>query len=206
VARIKHPTIALNLPKSVPKLLLFGRHVAQKMTESPHFPEPKDVVTDLTAALDALEVAEVAALGRGVGLATTRDVEQRLVEAALQSTRAYVLAVAADDPGHAATIIASSGMSEKRVGARSKPLLEVVPGPSLGEAIVRAKAVARRGASYEWQMSSDGGQTWVTLGFTTMADTSVLGLTSGATYWFRFRSTVKRTTSAWSDSVSYRVP
>ncbi len=65
-----------------------------------------------------------------------------------------------------------------------------------------AKAV-RRGAAYQWEMSADGGVTWVSIGITTIADTKVPGLTRGATYMFRLRSTVGRVTSGYCDPISY---
>ncbi len=71
-----------------------------------------------------------------------------------------------------------------------------------GEVLVRAKAVLR--ASYEWQYSLDG-KTWLAMGTTTVANTSLLGMTVGTTVWFRFRTTVKKTTSDWVPPISFFV-
>ena len=73
-----------------------------------------------------------------------------------------------------------------------------------GEVLVRAKAVKGR-ASYEWQYSIDGGKTWLAMGTTTVANTSLPGMTAGAALMFRFRTTVKKTTSDWSATVSFTV-
>ncbi len=72
-----------------------------------------------------------------------------------------------------------------------------------GEVIVRAKAV--KGASYEWQYSLDGGKTWIAMGTTTVANTTLLGMTVATTVMFRFRTTVKKTTSDWSPTISFFV-
>jgi hypothetical protein len=66
-----------------------------------------------------------------------------------------------------------------------------------GLIVILAKAV-KRGAAYEWQYSTDGGKTWVAMGITTVADTTLLGATPGTTYSFRFRTTRKAATSDWS--------
>jgi hypothetical protein len=69
------------------------------------------------------------------------------------------------------------------------------------EVVLRAKA-AKGHAVYEWQSSSDGGKTWIALAPTTQANTTLSGLTLGVAYQFRFRTTVKRVTSDWSQIVS----
>jgi hypothetical protein len=52
----------------------------------------------------------------------------------------------------------------------------------------------------------DGGTTWVTIGTTTEANTSLLGTTPLTTYLFRFQSTVKQTMSAWTQTITFTTP
>jgi hypothetical protein len=88
----------------------------------------------------------------------------------------------------------------QKAGKHEKdPFSAAMNGP--GTALLRAKAV-KKGASYEWQMSSDGGVTWVALGNSTVADMPVTGLVAGKTYMFRFRTTIAHTTSDWSQVIS----
>lgn len=94
-------------------------------------------------------------------------------------------------------------MYQKRSSARPKPELAAAMGPSPGQVIVRAKAV--RGAAYEWQMSTDGGATWVDVGLTTVATTGVGGLVKGTTCLFRFRTTRRNVTGGWSQSIGFFV-
>ena len=49
-------------------------------------------------------------------------------------------------------------------------------------------------------------KTWTTIGTTTEANTSLLGSTPLTTYMFRFQSTIKQTTSAWSATVTFTTP
>jgi hypothetical protein len=88
----------------------------------------------------------------------------------------------------------------------SKPFLAASMGKIPNQIILRAKAVAKRGVSYCWQSSVDGGKTWQTIGTTTVANTSLLGATPQTTYLFRFEHTIKQTTSAPSQSISFTTP
>jgi hypothetical protein len=115
-----------------------------------------------------------------------------------------VQTVVNQNPGQAATIIESAGLFQKLVTLPKKPILAAVMAPvTPGEVLVRARAVKR--ASYEWMYSLDGGKTWLPMGTTTVANTSLLGMTVGTTVLFRFRTTVKKTTSDWSPALSFFV-
>ena len=103
-------------------------------------------------------------------------------------------------------VLAAFGLPERKTSPRAKPFLSARMGPTQNEIILRAKAVARRGVSYGWQLSLDGGQAWVTIGTTTEAHTSLLGSTPLTTYLFRFQSTIKQTTSAWSQTIRFTTP
>ncbi len=105
--------------------------------------------------------------------------------------------------GEAATIAATAGMYLKGSSARSKPDLAASMGKAPGQVVVRARAL--KGAAYEWQMSTDGGVTWVSLGITTVANTSVLGLARGTACLFRFRTTRGKVTGDWSAPAGFFV-
>ena len=199
----RHP-IALNLPQVVALLIVYGRHVVQMMTNNAWFVSPDPTLQSVTTHLDNLESSEAKARGGAKGTAAARDDDEKLVVADMKAVKAYVGKIMILNPGFEATIIESAGLHQKAASKRSKANLAAFLGPNLGEIRVEAKAV-RRGAAYEWQCSTDGGATWVTLGITTEATTSLLGATAGKTYLFRFRTTRKKTTSEWSPSVSLAV-
>jgi hypothetical protein len=65
-----------------------------------------------------------------------------------------------------------------------------------------AKAV--KGALiYQWQMSSDGGKTWVDLPWTKKSSTSVTGLTAATVYSFRVRVLTAAGTSDWTAVITH---
>ncbi len=198
--KTKKNPIALNLPEVVALLIVYGRHVVQAMTNNPWFPAPSPSLLTVTSHLDDLESAHALSLSRAKGTAAARDVQRAIVEGDLWALKAYVVTIIALNPGLAAAIIESAGMTPKRYTRYNKPPLVALMGPVPREAVLRAKAVGR-GAAYEWQVSSDGGQTWTGIGLTTVAHTTLPGLTIGTTYLFRFRATLKNVTSDWSQSV-----
>ena len=86
-------------------------------------------------------------------------------------------------------------MTTQQKGQHIKPPIDAAMSGTPNEVIVRAKSV--RGASYEWQMSMDGGTSWVGVGTSTVSNITIPGLKLGATYLFRVRTTQGHTTSAW---------
>lgn len=201
MTKVKHNQVALKLPRVAPLLIVHGRHVVQAMTDNAWFPSPTPPLATVTADIDALEASEVAVRSRTKGTAAVRDLEKKTVEDDMFALKAYVQGIVNQNPEQAVAIIASAGMKTRKVTPIQKPELEARMGPSAGEAVVRAKAV-KRGAAYEWQISSDGGSTWTAMSTTTVANTSAPGLTAGTTYLFRFRTTIRKTTGEWSRSVS----
>jgi hypothetical protein len=199
----RHP-IALYLPKVVALLIIFGRMVVQKMTNNLWFSDPDPPLPTVTDHLDKLEVSEVKARDGGMGSAAARDLDRKTVEDDLKALAAYVYKIVALSPGLAAAIISSAGMFERPFTPFVKPVLAAYPGVNLGEIRVVARA-AKRGSAYEWQVSTDGGTTWVSLGTTTVANTTFLGATAGSTYSFRFRTTRGSKVGDWSESVRFSV-
>ena len=58
---------------------------------------------------------------------------------------------------------------------------------------------------FNWEMSSNGGQTWTALASTPYASTDVTGLTALTTYSFRVSVTIAKVTQPWSQAVSVLV-
>lgn len=74
-------------------------------------------------------------------------------------------------------------------------------GPGSGSVTLEAPNAGDR-AGYEWAQSTDGKNTWVSLGFTVNATFTVRGLEPGSTAYFRYRAVTKDGTGNWSDPVS----
>ena len=159
------------------------------------------ILAEITADLDDLEAGEATAHGRAKGAASARDDKKKKVIDDLGMLACDVQGIVNQHPGEAATIIASAGMFEKMRSARSKPELAASMGPVPGLVIVRARAV--KGAAYEWRCSTDGGVTWIAMGLTTVANTSIAGIARGTTCLFGFRTTRGSVTGGWSQTISF---
>jgi len=197
-------SISLKLPSIVALLGAYGRHVVLSMTNNKWFPSPTPPLATVSSDLDALDAAETLAKGGAKGTASARNTKKKPVVNDIHGLKGYVEIIANENAGQEIEIIESAGFTAKPPARRNKPPLRAFMGPLPGEVILRAKAVGKR-AAYEWQVSSDGGKTWVSFATTTVADTSILNLTPGQTYCFRFRSTVKKTTSDWVQPISFLV-
>lgn len=202
--KTKRYSIALNLPSVVALLIIFGRLVVQKMTGNLWFFNPDPPLPSVTAHLDKLEVSEAKAKDGGMGAAAARDLDRKVVEDDLKGLAAFVYKIVCQNMGQASAIIASAGLAEVQHTPYLKPLLAAYPGANVTQIRVEAKA-AKRGSAYEWQVSTDGGTTWVGMGTTTVANTTFLGAVAGTTYFFRFRATRGKKTGDWSESVRFTV-
>jgi hypothetical protein len=202
--KTKVPQIALKLPRAIALFILFAQHVVQAMTHNPWFSSMAALVATTATDLAALVLAQAKALTKAKGAAEARDDARKLVYDDLLLIKSGVQTVINQNPSQAATIIESAGLFQKKVTLPFKPELEARMAPvAPGEVLVRAKAVKR--ACYEWQYSTDDGRTWISMGTTTVANTSLPGMTAGATLMFRFRTTIKKTTSDWSATINFKV-
>src|SRR5689334_10052371 len=111
--KTKNP-VALNLPRTVPALIIYGRHVVEAMTGNVNFPSPNPPLSTVSQHLDALEAAQVKTKSRTIGSAAARDVELNAVEADLVMLKGYVSWVARQSGDQGLSIIESAGMSPKQ--------------------------------------------------------------------------------------------
>jgi hypothetical protein len=207
MARLKKFVIALLLPGNVAALILYGRQVWSSVSLNPGlFATPNPSVASATANLDALQAAEALVPNGGPPAVATRNLKQAAVESDFKVFKAYLLALCVANPGTAQAMIAAATMHEGKVTRPQKPFLAAKMGKIPNQIVLRAKAVAKRAVSYCWQFSSDNGKTWTTIGTTTEANTSFLNSTPATAYMFRIQTTIKQTTSAWSQTISFTTP
>jgi hypothetical protein len=206
MAKFKRFILALLLPGNVASLILYGRQVWSAVSlHSNYFPTPNPTVAAATANLDALQTQEALVPHGGPPAVKERNLKQAAVEADFIALKAYVLAQCLANPAEAEAIIAAANLRERKKSAYTKPFLAARMGPEQNQIVLRAKAVARRGVSYCWQYSLNG-TVWVTIGTSTVANTSFFGSTPLTAYLFRFQATIKQTASAWSQTVSFTTP
>jgi hypothetical protein len=205
--KFKRFIIALLLPRNVAALILYGRQVWSSVSlNAGLIPSPSPTVAAATTNLDALQAAEALVPHGGPTAVPERNLKQAVVESDLKTFKACVLAMCLANPVMADAYIAASGLHQGKVTPRQKAFLAASMGKIPNQIILRAKAVARRGVSYCWAYSLDGGKTWVIIGTTTEANTSLLGSTPLTAYMFRIQTTIKQTTSAWSQTITFTTP
>jgi cell pole-organizing protein PopZ len=191
----------LKRPTTVPDLIFQGQAVVDAMTANSWFSAPAPSLATVQAAIKRLQDAEAAALARTVGLKQIRNDARAALVGLLNQLRAYVEAIAEENPDSAAAIIESAAMSVKGPGKATKPSLAVFQGRVSGSVRLVAKAAAKL-AQYEWQLSPDGGKSWLDLPQTLQAKTTVSALAPGSTYRFRMRAVTRRGRGDWCDPVS----
>jgi hypothetical protein len=192
------------MPANASSLVVFARAIVEAMTKNPWFTTPVPPLSKLQAAIDQLDKANTAALSRTTGLAGAKNEARKKLVDLLHLVKAYVQSVADENPDEAASIITSAALHVVGKSLVVKLTLAVRKGRVSGSVELVAKAVAKL-ATYDWQVSEDGGKTWIDLPRTLQAKTTRSGLVTGRTYWFRTRALTRRWATNWSDPVAYVV-
>jgi hypothetical protein len=100
-------------------------------------------------------------------------------------------------------VAAGAGMGLKKVGKRDIPELAAKSAGIPTVVVLTAKAVAPH-ASYYWQFSLDS-KNWTSAPETMKHVTVISGLTSGQTYYFRFRALTRLGMRDWSPAITLLV-
>jgi hypothetical protein len=191
------PTAILKLPTQVELLVTYAENVVTRMTGNPAFTTPVPSLALVTAATGALHLAQTAVQARTKGTVAIRDEKRTALITLLKQLRGYVQSTADATPDNAVSIIESSGLAVRKTAVRKPRVFEALPGAVSGSAKLVAPSAGQR-ASYEWEYSTDGGKTWVTMPPTLQAKTSVTGLTPGSSVQFRYRAVLKAGAGDWS--------
>jgi hypothetical protein len=194
----------LSLPRNVSALITYAVGLVKGMTGNAYFPTPTPPLATVQTAVADLQTAETGAQTRVKGAAALRNEKQQALLTLLEQLRTYVQSTADASPENGPSIIQSAGMTLRKTPVR-KPLgFHAKLGSVSGTVKVVAPAAARR-ASYEWQYSTDGGKTWVTMPSTLQSRTSLSGLTPQTTLQLRYRAVVKAGEGDWSPPISILV-
>ncbi|HTQ46927.1 MAG TPA: hypothetical protein VMI75_29435 [Polyangiaceae bacterium] len=174
------------------------------LTNNANFTTPVPALSAVAAALAALQSAESQALSRLKGAVVARNDKKAALVALLQQLRSYIQTTADADPENSAAIIKSSGLPVKKVPVHKPRVFTVKPGAVSGSVELVTATAARR-ASYLWGYSIDGGKTWIEVGPTLQAKTTVSGLPVGTSVQFRYRGVTKTGGTDWSQPISFLV-
>ena len=190
--------VAMGLPTRTVDLIVFAQMVHDKLAAgSKVLPTPSPALLVFQTDIDALKTEQVLVLQRIPGAVNTRNQALSVVKLDLHNERAYVESVVNADPANAAQIAEAAGFSLYKSYARSKLPLAVKAGAVSGGVQLVAKAALGAKANL-WQLSTDGGKTWVDLPATTKAKTQVANLTPGTIVQFRQRAVTKDGVGDWS--------
>ncbi|HEY3820252.1 MAG TPA: fibronectin type III domain-containing protein [Polyangiaceae bacterium] len=197
-----HRTVAsLKLPTKVPALITYAQGIVKAMTGNPAIPTTTPALPAVTEAITELQAAETAALARTKGAVAVRDAKRATLVQMLQQVRTNVQTAADSSPDNAASIIQSAGIAVKKTPVRPARVFAAKVGDVSGSVKLETNSAARR-ASYEWQYSTDGGKTWLSMPATLQAKTTLSGMTPGASVTFRYRAVTKTGEGDWSQPTS----
>jgi hypothetical protein len=194
-------TIVRDFPKSAGAASAFARFVASRMKGNAYFPTPPVALSALLAAVQELDEAEVATRLRTRGTAATRNQKLQVVHGLLYQLATYVVGVARQHGADAEAVLASAGFDQKRTAGQGKWAFTAEQGQR-SDAVRLKTARVGRGASYEWQHSTNG-VAWVDWKRTRTASTVISGLEPGTRYLLRVRSFFNDVTSDWSDPIKF---
>jgi hypothetical protein len=192
---------ALSVPKSVPALITYTTNVVQSLTGNANIPNPQPPIATIETAVTDLGVAEANATARVRGAVATRNEKHAGLLALLRELRATVQQAADANPDQATAIIQSAGLTVRKHTPRKPRVFDAIPAAVSGSVKIVAPSAGHR-ASYEWQMSSDGGKTWQLLPVTLQAKTTVTGLQPGSSTMFRYRYVLKTGEADWSQPLT----
>jgi hypothetical protein len=194
----------LDLPRNVPALITYAAGIVEGMTGNAYFTTPSPALATVQTAVTDLQTAETAAQTRAKGAVAQRNAKQQALVTLLEQLRTYVQATADASPESGPAIIQSARLALRKTPDRKALGFHAKAAAVSGSVKIMAPAAARR-ASYEWQYSTDGGKTWVTMPSTLQAKTSLSGLTPQTTIQLRYRAVVKAGEGDWSQAISYVV-
>jgi hypothetical protein len=194
----------LKLPRKVPALITFASGIVKAMTGNASFPTPTPAIATVQTAINDLQTAETGALSRVKGAVAVRNEKVAALVTLLEELRTCVQSTADANPESGPSIIQGAGLALRNPTTRAALGFHAKPGGVTGTVKVIAPSAARR-AAYDWQYSTDGGNTWLTLPSTLQAKTTVTGLKPLTTVMLRFRAVTKTGESDWSQSISTAV-
>jgi hypothetical protein len=191
--------------------LTLARSILAKIQGNPSFPDAQKLLGALTSEIDALEAAEIKALGsrkQATADTSARDAQEATLD---KSLRGLADAVEKESKGDAA-LIQSAGLevaAEKSpIGSLSAPQhLSVTQGDEDGELSATCDPV--RGArSYLWEVTEDAaGKTgWRVAGVGTRSSHDLKGLTSGTRYFVRVAAVGAAGQSPFGDALAKVAP
>jgi hypothetical protein len=193
--------VSMHMPRPVPALIPFAQNVVQSMTGNAHFPTPTTPLADVSAAIAALQTAQMAVMSGLKGTVAARNDKKASLVTLMGELRSYVQKTADADPENAAAIIQSSGFALRKTAVHLPRVFAAKAGAVSGSVEVTAPVAARR-SSYEWQYSVDGGKTWIEAPPSLGSKTTIVGLPVAVSVQLRSRAVTKAGPGDWTQPLA----
>jgi hypothetical protein len=204
MSKLRHPIVDPDVTRRtpVPEVIQYSRHLQTTLSADPRFAGLASLIATLETDTNDLEKKQGPAMTKAVGSAEARNTPLGKVHTDIDNICQAVQALVDANPGQGEEYATAAAMHLRKQTRAPKPWLaaKMVKGTP-GSARLKAKAV-KRGACYEWQMSTDD-KSWVMVGSSTVANWTVTGLSAGSTYYFRFRTTIGHVTGDFTQALSF---
>lgn len=204
--------IKLNLHRlTIPEKTARAQQIVAAMTGNANFTTPQPTLTQVSAAIDELDAAYLAAQTArqdAKNKTTTQNQKEEALDAALTQLAGYVESVTGGDEAK----ITSAGMDVRAQQTATGDLpapegLNATAGDRDGEIDLSWDKVDKA-RSYVVERSPDppAATTWQHAAVSTKSQTTVGGLTSGTKYWFRIAALGPNGQSPWGNPVAKIAP
>lgn len=171
------------------------------------FAAPNPPLSALKDQAAKVEVAEQLVGTRVKASAAARNVQRELLVGMLETECSYVQTLCDASPEQAVAIIGAAGLSVAASPVRNRAILKVRRGLPSGTVELDANATALVGktgkkACFNWQWTTDGGQTFTSVPTTPYAKTTIADLPTLTVVGFRVSTTTFKGTDDWSQIVT----
>jgi hypothetical protein len=193
--------VVLGLPSATSALITRMDTIVDAMsTNVAIFKSPPIVLATVTGHLGDLQTAETTAQTRAKGTAAARNAKKAIVVQDAHQLHAYVQQLANATPADALAIANAAAMTLRKQPVVHKSDLSV---SHVVSGTVKVVAKSASGAhAHDWQYSTDGGKTWVSVPPSLQAHTTISGFTPGTTVLFRHRDITKAGALDWGQPIT----
>jgi len=182
-------TVALDLPKSVDKLIVRATEIVAAVTVSTWITTPSPTMLVVTTAISNLTAKQNLAKQRTIGAVANRNTARTALVDLLRSLKFNIQTLCIADPINAEAIALSALMYIKKQPIKQKSKMKVKQLNSKN--IELTGSIKGKTKSHDWGISTDPSDpnSWLVMPVagTTKGKTEINGLTPGVHYYFRHR-------------------
>jgi hypothetical protein len=183
---------------AIAKKIERARFIVTSMTGNVNFTTPTPTLASITTIVNALEAAQIAALGGRADDTASMYAKEVVLELSLKSLAAYVEGIANASPVNAEAIALSAGMNVKGKGGRSIKDFSVQVTCNPGEVKLQHRGVQHGTIEFQASIDISSESNWQRIYSGTRGNVVKGGLTSGTRYYFRSTVIDKNGLNPWS--------